>query len=148
MGIEGRNETFYLTVSENQKPDAIVTGLNRHLPTGLMIKDCQPAPVRAERRKTKATRYRIRLKDGFFDRNAIECYAKSKTVMISRKSKTGKTRKFDLKQRIESLDLLARDTLMITLSADEGKTIRPQEVITKIFHLGETTVKQASIVKL
>ncbi|MFC1799177.1 TIGR03960 family B12-binding radical SAM protein [Thermodesulfobacteriota bacterium] len=148
MGMEGLNEAFYLTVEENVSSGAITNDLNRHLPPGLLIKNCLTAPAKAKRRKSKLIRYRITLKDGFFDQNAIKYFNTCKTVVITRTSKKGKTSNIDLKKRIDSLDLQAQDTLLITLSADEGKTIRPQEVMTNIFQLTETALKRARIVKL
>jgi radical SAM-linked protein len=148
LGTEGQNEVFYLSVDEKVTADEIITGLNRQLPAGLKIKTCLPAPVRAKRRKSKMIRYCLILKDGFFDQNAIKYFNRSKTVMMTKTGKKGKSSKIDLKKLIITLDLQAPDTLLITLAADEGKMIRPQEVMANIFRLPEIAMKQARIVKL
>ena len=47
VGLESLNEIFYLSLHGNVKPQTIIDGLNKHLPKGLRIFDCQLAPTKA-----------------------------------------------------------------------------------------------------
>ena len=47
-----------------------------------------------------------------------------------------------------NIELEESDRLKMTLKSEPGKTVRPLEVIDKIFSLKEEEIKQARVVKL
>jgi hypothetical protein len=47
-----------------------------------------------------------------------------------------------------NITLLAPNTLKMTLKTEPGNTVRPFEVLEKIFGLPEVEIRQAEIVKL
>ena len=147
MGIESVDDVFYITVPERITPADVVHGFNAHLPDGLAVHDCRPAPIRSSRKKAASVSYHVILKDGFFDPKALICFHNSTHAVITRTSPKGKTRTVDLKQILSGIDLLAPDTLRISLDSASGTVVRPLEVVSAVFNIDDLALKQAHIVK-
>ncbi|NNL77081.1 MAG: TIGR03960 family B12-binding radical SAM protein, partial [Desulfobacterales bacterium] len=54
IGIESQQERFELTVPDTVLPETVTQRLNAHLPAGLVILSCQPAPSTAPNNTSKA----------------------------------------------------------------------------------------------
>jgi len=57
-------------------------------------------------------------------------------------------KKIDLKETVLKIDLLVPHGLEMILRMEPGKTVRPFEVIKRIFDLPEETIKRADVVKI
>jgi hypothetical protein len=87
-------------------------------------------------------------KDGFFDAKELKCFVKRRELVVTRAGPKGKIKTIDLKEMVLKIELSAPNRLKMTLRTEPGRTVRPFEVIEKIFSLSGEEIKQAAIVKL
>jgi len=147
IGMESMNEFLYLTVPGNLKPETITILLNKHLPEGLLVKDCQISCSRPDIKQQKSATYLVKLKEGCFDKQKLNDFIKSSDFVQTRVNRKGKVKKIDFKDMILKINLTESRTMMIKLRSEPGRTARPLEIIKGIFNLSEETIKQATIVK-
>ena len=83
-----------------------------------------------------------------FNEEKINDFLNRKTFIFSRLNRKGKTKTIDLKEMVFNLKLQAPNRLLISLKTEPGKTVRPLEVLEKIFGLPEEEIRQAEMVKL
>jgi radical SAM-linked protein len=146
VGMESLCETLYLTVSEKTEPGSIPEKLNRQLPEGLSVYNCTEA-VKDAGSKHGTCCYEVSLSTGGFDKKNLELYEMSSSVVIERTNKKGMTKKIDLKEAVRKIGLLSPGRLEMALSSEPGKTVRPAEVLKRIFDLPEEQLKTTRIVK-
>jgi len=148
VGLESLNEFFYLSLRGDVKPQRIVDPLNKHLPKGLTVFNCQIAPAKAVSKVLLSATYVVTKKDGFFDEQELKCFVDSREFVVMRTRPKGKTQKIDLKEMVLKIELSAPNRLKMTLRSEPGRTVRPFEVMEKIFCMPMEEIKQAAIVKL
>ncbi|MGA8179601.1 MAG: TIGR03960 family B12-binding radical SAM protein [Desulfobacterales bacterium] len=148
IGLESLNETFYLSVRGSVEPEALVEKFNRHLPEGLRILACRMAPINPSRETFEPADYTITLKDGRFNEAKINDFLDRKAFIFSRVNRKGKSKTIDLKEMVFNLMLPAPNMLKMSLKTEPGNTVRPFEVLDKIFGLPEEEIRLAEIVKL
>lgn len=148
IGLESLNEIFYLSVYGNVKPQTIINGLNRHLPKGIRILSCHLAPTTSSKKPFKPVIYMVTSKNGFFDEEKMNHFNEMSEFVVTRFNRKGKTKKINLKEVVINLTLLAPKQLKMTLSSEPGQTVRPFEVLDKVFGLSRAEVKQTAVVKL
>jgi radical SAM family uncharacterized protein/radical SAM-linked protein len=147
VGLESLTETFYLSVHDSVEPVAVVEKLNRHLPEGLRILNCHPVRKNPSHKAFDPKSYTITLKKGGFDEEKLKNFLNRKELVFSRFNRKGKSKTIDLKKMVCMLSLPAANTLKISLKTELGITVRPFEVLEKIFGLAEDEIRQAKIVK-
>ncbi len=148
IGMESLNETMFLTVPENIHPQKIVEGLNRQLPEGLAVHDCQPALTKTDISLPKSVEYQITLKnEAVFDEKRLKAFTDSSDFIITRVNYKGNVKDTDLKEMVLKTDISDADKLKLTLKSEPGKSIRPAEVIKEIFKLSDEEIKLSDIVK-
>jgi len=148
IGMESLNETMFLTVPENVNPQKIVEGLNKQLPEGLAVHDCQLALTKADHSLPQSVEYQIILKSGaVFDEKRLKDFSDSSDFIITRVNQKGNVKDIDLKEMVLKIDLSDADKLKLTLKSEPGKSIRPAEVIKEIFKLSDEEIKLSDIVK-
>ncbi len=148
VGLESLTETFYLSAEKSIEPADIVERLNKHLPEGLHILNCRPAPKNFSQKIFEPVNYSITLKNMSFNEEQINDFLNRKTFIFSRLNRKGKSKTIDLKEMVFKLSLRAPNKLLISLKTEPGKTVRPFEVLEKIFGLPEEEIRQAETVKL
>ena len=147
VGLESLNEHFYLDAAGSQEPQTIVKKLNRRLPDGLKVLDCQPDISKTARNSPTAVTYQIIKKDGFFDEKELNSFKNKPELIYRRTDRKGSIKEIDLKARVLQIELIDPGRLQMTLRVEPGKNVRPSEVIGRIFSLPEDDIKQAKIVK-
>jgi radical SAM family uncharacterized protein/radical SAM-linked protein len=148
VGLESLSEIFYLSVNGSVEPSNVVEKLNRHLPEGLRILNCQPVRKNSSYKTFDPVNYTITLKNVCYNKKKINDFFNRKEVIFSRFNRKGKLKTIDLKEMVFNITLLAPNTLKMTLKTEPGNTVRPFEVLEKIFGLPEVEIRQAEIVKL
>ena len=153
IGMESLNEVFYLTVSAKEKPSDFISKVNTNLPEGLYLNGCQIAPSKINIKKTMFLTYMISLNEDCFDEDCfdeekLKTFIQQPECIYSRTNKKGKTRTRDLKDYITKIILHSPKKLEITVKSEQGKTVRPFEVVLKIFRLPEKVIKKAAVVKI
>ncbi len=148
IGLESLNEHFYLIVSENFEPRSIVESLNKHLPEGLSVHDCQIVSTKMVHNNEKKYNYIVTIKEEFFDNKELEIFLQSPEFIVSRIDRKGRLKKIDLKYMVLDIELLKPDKLQMILRSESGKTARPLEVIKKIFKLTDEKARKARFLKI
>jgi len=148
VGIESEIENMYIAVSHLIKREEVVHRLNKQLPEGLEILSCTEATSKTEINRLKGFTYRIRIKDFDFDKSAIQKFKNKEEVIVDRLNKKGKINKINLKNVVLNIKLASKEEIEFILKPDNGKIVRPYEVLKKIFDFTEEQYKQASVVKI
>ena len=148
IGLESLNETFYISVDDNVNPQTIINGLNRHLPKGFRIQSCHLAPTTSSNKPFEPVIYTITSPNGFFNEEKVNHFNKISEFIVTRFNRKGKTKKINLKEMVIDLTLLAPNQLRMILKSEPGQTVRPFEVLEKVFGLSEVEIKQGAVVKL
>ncbi|MBA3035839.1 MAG: TIGR03960 family B12-binding radical SAM protein, partial [Desulfobacterium sp.] len=149
IGIESLCETLYLTVTADTQAFLIIEKLNKQLPEGLSVLGCEEDQnLKNKRLKAAIHLYEVILQSGSFDKNCLELFEKGSETVLERTNKKGVIKKIDLKEIINSIDLISPERLKRALSSGSGITARPAEIIKKIFTLSEKILKTARIVKI
>jgi len=148
IGIESEIENMYIAVSHLIKREEVVQRLNKQLPEGLEILECTEAPPKAEINRLNGFTYRVRIKDFDFDESAIQNFKHQEDVIVERLNKKGKINKINLKNVVLNICLTSKKEIEFILKPDNGKIVRPYEVLKKIFNFTEEQNKQARVVKI
>ena len=148
VGIESLKERFIVTVPDHIRPQAVMDGLNAHLPAGLVITDCQLAPKKTPATRHPLIRYQVTLKEDLLDEARLNAFNRMSEAPIRLMSRKGKLKKIDLKAIVERCEFVNARQLKFTLRSEPGKTVRPFDLLRHIFNLTEEQVKQATITKL
>jgi radical SAM-linked protein len=148
VGVESVNEKFYLSLCGDVKRKHIVDSLNKHLPKGLDVLTCQIASTKSVSKKLRTATYLVTKKDGVFDEKDLDCFLNDREIIVTRTGPRSKTKKIDLKKMVLKIELSAPNRLKMTLKTEPGKTVRPFEVMEKIFRMPVEEIKQATVVKM
>ncbi len=148
VGIESQQEHFVISAPDDTHPQAVKDLLNAHLPVGLEINDCRIAPRKSPTNWRRHIRYSVTLSKGQFDKALLKAFNAQPDFRITLSNQKGKLKKIDLKDIVVNSVLHKSNHLELTLQSEPGKTVRPFEVLRHIFHLSDTQIKQATILKL
>jgi len=148
IGIESEIENMYIAVSHLTKREEVVQRLNKQLPEGLEILECTDAPSKAEISRLNSFTYRVRIKDFNFDESAIQEFKDQEEVVVERLNKKGKINKINLKNVVLNISLTSKREIEFILKPDNGKIVRPYQVLKKIFNFTDEQNKQALVIKI
>ncbi len=147
MGMVGMDECFFITIKNDITCDELIQRTNPELPEGLFIKGCEVAMHRQPSPKPHTDHYTVTLREGQFDRKRLDGFAESRTYEYTFTNKKGVSKTIDLKSVILSIDLVAPNSIKLTIQNQGGKRIRPAVVLERVFALQAEEIKQASIIK-
>ena len=148
VGMESISERMYISVVSQIDRQSIVDELNKHLPDGLFIRNCLPANTGSKKDVPRLTTYAVAVKKGFFDRDVVTNFLGSPDFTISRTNRKGNRKNIDLRSAVVHLDVLSSTHLQMTLKSSPGLTIRPSEILKSVFHLSDSNIRSANIIKL
>jgi len=148
IGIESEIENMSFAARHLIKPEEVVRRLNQQLPEGLEILKCTEAPSKNNPIRQNGAAYRVRTKNFEFDKDAIIKFKDQKEVVVERLNKKGKTIKINLKNVVKNILFTSNREIEFLLKPDNGKIVRPFEVLKKIFNLPDEENKQARVVKI
>ncbi|MBW2192553.1 MAG: DUF2344 domain-containing protein, partial [Deltaproteobacteria bacterium] len=148
VGLESLQEKIYLTVPDNVEPQDVQEGLNSHLPEGLAVYECRFEPKIAGRKSPATASYRATIKNGAFNEDSLNSFIESHEFVFTRSNRKSRLKTIDLKKAVLQIELTATNSVQMTLRVEPGQTVRPSEVIERIFNLPEKQVRMADIVKL
>jgi len=147
VGVESKEEHFFVEVPPHIKIVTLEEGINTQLPEGLRIYGCKPGSKKSEGDRCYAYDYAVTLRTGHFSRKKIERFLDCQESVITKTTKKGLIKTIDLKQLITKLQLVSPKIFEMTLDFSSGRQVRPTEVIKHLFELSERDVKLARIVK-
>ena len=148
IGIESEIENMYIAVNHLIKREEVIRRLNKQIPEGLEILECTDAPSNAEINRLNGFTYRVRIKEFDFDKSAIQKFKNQEVVVVERLNKKGKTTKINLKNVVLNIRLTSKKEIEFLLKPDNGKIVRPYEVLKKIFNFTDKQNKQALVLKI
>jgi radical SAM-linked protein len=129
LGFSSRCEIMDMKLERDIPLDDLPTRLNSTLPAGLQVVGVEQVEERAPALQTQvaAAEYEVTLTesvDGSGLKQRIDSIIASVSLPRARRGKT-----YDLRPLIESLELLHNDKILMRLTAREGATGRPEEVL-------------------
>jgi radical SAM-linked protein len=129
LGFSSRCEVLDLKLEHDIPLDSLATRLNRTLPSGIQVLNVEQVDERAPALQTQvaAAEYEVTLTeavDGSELKRKVASVIESASLPRERRNKT-----YDLRPLIEVLDLLPDDKIFMRLTAREGATGRPEEVL-------------------
>ena len=148
IGIESEQECFGLSVADFVEPDNLTRLLNRHLPEGLTINSCRVISRPGSCKSPEVRTYRISLREAKFNQQNLLSFIQSAAYPIILSNRKGKLKKINLKDMVKDINLLDSTRLLVTLTSQPGKTIRPEHILRHVFELKEDQIKLAGVLKL
>jgi len=129
LGFSSRCELIDMRLESNIPLEGLNDKLNATMPTGIRILDVQQVDDRAPALQTQvvSAEYEVTLTepvDGSELTRMIASVMDSESILRTRRNK-----EYDLRPLIEELSLQARDKIFMKLTAKEGATGRPEEVL-------------------
>ena len=129
LGFSSRCEVMDMKLEHEIPLTDLATRLNTTLPTGLQVVDIEQVEERAPALQTQvaSAEYEVVLTesvDGAALKRKIDSVIESKSIPRERRGKP-----YDLRPLIEALNLLQDDKIFMRLTAREGATGRPEEVL-------------------
>lgn len=148
IGTESFDEKMYLAVLGYSGADKLIKSINLELPEGLTITGCEVEPRKAKGKQNEITDYLINTEDYIFKKDALEQFIAEESVIITKLSKKGKLKKIDLKDIVVRINAENSDRLMLKIKKTAVKSVRPGDIIKKIFNPSEVEVKRARVLKV
>lgn len=129
LGFSSRCEIMDMKLEHGIPLVDLATRLNETLPSGLQVVGVEQVDERAPALQTQvaAAEYEVTLTepiDGSELQRKVDSVTESTSIPRARRGKT-----YDLRPLIEALELLHNDKILMRLTAREGATGRPEEVL-------------------
>jgi radical SAM-linked protein len=147
VGMESTCEHMVISVAADFARQMIVDDLNKNLPDGLTIHDCLPVSGGTEKFTAPLSNYEVTIHEGQFDENIAAQFLQKTEFFITRTHRKGKRKKIDLRSAVVHLEVLSSNRLHLTLKSGPGLTLRPGEVLKRIFRFSESQIRCANIIK-
>ncbi len=148
IGIESESENMYMAINPLIKAKEVVLRLNKQLPAGLEILECTEAESNNNKNRQNSFAYRVSINNFDFNENSIIQFQNQKEVVIERINKKGKVNKINLKNVVFDFKLTSKKEIEFILKPDNGKIVRPYEVLKKIFNFTDEQCKKTLVVKI
>jgi len=148
IGMESEAEEAVVSVPADIDPLTLADRLNPYLPGGVAVTDCSVFSRSAGPSSAETVSYRITLRQGQFDENALAAFLRQADPVIVRRRPNGGLKKLAIRDILVDVSLPDPQRLVVKLSAAPGKTLRPIELMQHIFPLSEKQLKEARIVKI
>ena len=129
LGFSSRCEMIDMRLEHDISLDGLQEKLQGTLPTGIQVSSVEPVDERAPALQTQvaAAEYEVTLTeavDGSDLKRMVDSVIGSESIVRERRGKT-----YDLRPLIESLELSSEGKIFMRLTAREGATGRPEEVL-------------------
>ena len=149
LGFSSRCEVLDLKLEHDIPLDTLATRLNGTLPSGIQVLDVEQVDERLPALQTQvaAAEYEVTLTeavDGSELKRKVDSVMGSTSLPRERRGKT-----YDLRPLIEVLELLPDDKIFMRLTAREGATGRPEEVLDALgIAFEETRIERTRLIFL
>ncbi len=147
VGMESLNESLTIEVPSNTNLSEMIDRLNNQIPAGLSVTGASSVNGRRISSRPEIVCYQVDLKDGRFDKALQRVFTEKEFWIHEKKTAKGKVVRMDAKKIVQKLTLLSDKRLTLCLHQEPGKSLRPPELLKRIFCLADEDVKQARIVK-
>jgi radical SAM-linked protein len=147
VGIESRQEHFVVEVPLQVSPADIIERVNKQLPEGLTITNCNVFTQQTPVQTSKIGHYTVTLKEGTLSEAKLSDFLERATWPLRKTNQKGRVKTIDLKKAVANLRLSSPKAAQLTLRLSSGNHVRPTDVLGHVFGLSERAVKLATIVK-
>jgi radical SAM-linked protein len=147
VGTESLEEHFTVQVPLHVSRETILERVNPQLPKGLTITGCESVGRSSSQGGPRRFHCTVTLKEGAFSGLNLKEFLEKTEWPITRMNKKGKSRTVDIRPIVKELKLLSSERALMILEEEDGRTVRPTEVLGSIFGLSEEALKLARIVK-
>jgi radical SAM-linked protein len=146
-GMESEQEKLFLHVSADISAGELVHRLNLELPKGIRALSCREFDPARDAKAAPVRRYRVRLHGGHrFSTARLRRFEQRESVTLTRQNRKGALRTFDLKQLV-TIRLIDQRNARLAVRSQGGKTLRPGEVLGRVFQLEEGALRRLRVVK-
>jgi radical SAM family uncharacterized protein/radical SAM-linked protein len=143
-GFESEEERMVVTVAADLAPSRLLDGLNAALPDGLRVHACTESIADAP----PVIRFRVRFQDPLPDPERFDMDRVDFGRELELQSSKGKLKKIALKDILHEIGVLSPCELVLKLSREPGKSVRPSTVLEHVFGLAEQAIASARIIRL
>lgn len=132
LGFSSRCEVLDMRLEQDILLDDLANKLNETMPTGIRVMDIKQVEDRAPALQTQvvSAEYEVTSKETAFGselKRKIDSVMETESILRTRRKK-----EYDLRPLIEALELVSEDILFMRLTAKEGATGRPEEVLDEL----------------
>ena len=129
LGFSSRCEVLDMRLEQDISLDGLANKLNATMPEGIRVLDITQVDDRAHALQTQvvSAEYEVTSKETAFGsdlKRKIDSVMETESIIRTRRKK-----EYDLRPLIEELELVSEDKLFMRLTAKEGATGRPEEVL-------------------
>jgi len=152
MGVESQCEFFEIDLADAITAPKLMAAVNSRLPEGLRLLDARPIeltmPSLGETISAAVYRFDFSpLQNGEAVLAAgLQRYTADEPVMVPRTRKR-KVRKFDLKERVASVQQVGDNAADVHIVFGEGGSVKPLEILQALFGLSETEALNVAMSK-
>jgi radical SAM family uncharacterized protein/radical SAM-linked protein len=147
VGTESLEEHFTIQVPLEVSRETIPERVNPQLPEGLMITGCSAVGRSSPEPGARRFRYAVTLTEGTFSEVNLKEFLAKAEWPFTRKNQKGRSTTVDLRRFVKKLKLPSSKQADLILEEQEGRSVRPIDVLVSIFGLSEEALKLATIVK-
>ncbi|MFH1152543.1 MAG: TIGR03960 family B12-binding radical SAM protein [Pseudomonadota bacterium] len=148
VGMESQEEFFNLQADAAWSPDDLARALGSLLPEMIPVTRCTLFTRPPKTSTPQAVTYRVTLHGHTLDMDLVRSFVDSSEHLVEQTSFKGQTRTMDLRKALRRIDILDSNQLEMVLISVGTRTVRPAEILTRIFNVPEETVQTAHILKL
>jgi radical SAM-linked protein len=146
LGVASKNEYLIIEIpaEEYLNKELIIKKLSENLPSGLKIVDI----TKYEKGdKISDHTYSIDFKNCSIDKDLLDEYKNSPSVLVEKNGKNGKINSINLKEIINYIEFIDDNVLSIKVDISSGPVFRPELIIKTIFNLKDEILRKADITK-
>jgi radical SAM-linked protein len=147
VGTESLEEHFTIQVPLHVSRETILERVSPQLPEGLNITGCNAVGRPSSPGGPRRFHCTVTLKEGTFSGVKLKEFFEKPEWPFTRKNSRGKSRTVDLRPIVKDLKLASSERAEMILEEEEGRSVRPADVLGSIFSLSEEALKLARIVK-
>ncbi|MEA1969544.1 MAG: TIGR03960 family B12-binding radical SAM protein [Thermodesulfobacteriota bacterium] len=148
VGMESEEEFFNLYTEITTDTDLVVKNMNISLKGIIAITRCIHVAKLKKNNLAEQSSYKIFLKDFSIDKTMVEEFMNSSEYIVEQVNFKGKKRVTDLRKAVVKIELLDSSHLEMVLTKYQNRTVRPAEILTRIFNVPDNAVQRTEILKL
>jgi radical SAM-linked protein len=146
VGTESWQETVDIEVTSALR-FPLVAKLNQQLPAGLEVTALDDVTDVKKGLRPKESHFLVTLNGVKLSQEDLDHFHKLRDFPIVKRSKKGE-REVNAKRLVRSMTLEASNAVSIALSQGEGPGLKPEEIVRRVFSLGEAACKGVRVLKL
>jgi radical SAM-linked protein len=148
LGMESEAEVFWAVVDEKVCCKELEKRLRQQLPPGLPLLGVRQVSGKRPRAAGDTVAYRVFLPGGRFDAAKMDAFLKSDSFWISITRRQVQDQRVDLKKVVLAIAMPAENRLLLTVKSEDGRHLRPGDIIGEIFGMNRRQVFDARVTKV